>query len=110
MLILYPVAALLSVGNTLLLLITNRDSAEESRTTGFTGKQVALIVHQNGSFGCAAGQGQSEAKRKYCPHNVESKYIGFMRPLATDRVFRTIRRCRRDKRSRQYRLRAFDRG
>lgn len=57
-LILYPIAARLGIGDALFLLIANRDSTEESRTTGFTSKQVALAVHQNGSFGCATGQGQ----------------------------------------------------
>jgi hypothetical protein len=54
-LILYPVAALLGIGNTLLLLITNGDCTEESGTTGFAGKQIALTVHQYGSLSCATG-------------------------------------------------------
>jgi hypothetical protein len=37
-LILYPIAARLGIGDALFLLIANRDSAEESRTTGFAGK------------------------------------------------------------------------
>jgi hypothetical protein len=68
-LILYPIAARLGIGDALLLLIANRDSAEESRTSGFAGKQVALTVHQNGSLGCASGHGQYEGKDKYCSHN-----------------------------------------
>jgi hypothetical protein len=70
-LILYPIAARLSIGDALFLLIANRDSAEESRTTGFAGKQVALAVHQNGSLGCASGEGQEEAKDKYCSHKLK---------------------------------------
>ena len=54
-LILYPVAALLGIGDALLLLIPHRNSTEESGAAGFAGKQIALIVHQNGSFRCAAG-------------------------------------------------------
>lgn len=69
-LILDPIAARLGVGDALFLLIANRDSAEESRTAGFAGKQVALTVHQNSSLGCASGHGQSEAKDKYCSHKL----------------------------------------
>ena len=54
-LILYPVAALLSIGDTLLLLIAHRDSSEESGAAGLAGEQIALTVHQNGSLSCAAG-------------------------------------------------------
>jgi hypothetical protein len=68
-LILYPIAARLGIGDALLLLIADRDSAEEPRTAGFTGKQVALTVHQNGSLGCTSGHGQCEGEDKYCSHN-----------------------------------------
>ena len=54
-LILRPVAALLGIGNALLLLITNEDCTEESETAGFAGKQIALTVHENGSLSCATG-------------------------------------------------------
>lgn len=54
-LILYPVAALLGIGNTLLLLITNGDCTEESETTSFASEQIALTVHQYGSLSCATG-------------------------------------------------------
>ena len=79
-LILYSIAARLGIGDALLLLIANRDSAEESRTTGFAGKQVALTVHQNGSLGCASGHGQYEGKDKYCSHklklNISASSVG----------------------------------
>ena len=79
-LILYPIAARLGIGDALLLLIANRDSAEESRTTGFAGKQVALTVHQNGSLGCASGHSQYEGKDKYCSHklklNISASSVG----------------------------------
>jgi hypothetical protein len=68
-LILDPIATFLGIGDALFLLIANRDSAKESRTTGFAGKQVALTVHQNGSLGCASGHSQYEGKDKYCSHN-----------------------------------------
>jgi hypothetical protein len=54
-LVLYPVAALLGISNTLLLLVTNGDCTEKSGTTGFAGKQIALTVHQYGSLSCATG-------------------------------------------------------
>jgi hypothetical protein len=54
-LILYPVAALLGIGNTPLLLITNGDCTEESETTSFASEQIALTVHQYGSLSCATG-------------------------------------------------------
>jgi hypothetical protein len=54
-LILYPVAALLGIGNTLLLLITNGDGTEKSGTAGFAGEQIALTVHQYGSLSRATG-------------------------------------------------------
>jgi hypothetical protein len=79
-LIVYPIAARLGIGDALLLLIANRDSAEESRTAAFAGKQVALTVHQNGSLGCASGQVQYEGKDKYCSHkrklNISASSVG----------------------------------
>jgi hypothetical protein len=54
-LILQAVAALLGIGNTLLLLITNGDCTEESGTTGFAGEQIALTVHQDSSLRRTSG-------------------------------------------------------
>jgi len=73
-LILYPIAARLGIGDALLLLIANRNSAEESRTAGFAGKQLALTVHQNSSLDCATAQDQGEGKKKYRSHKLERIY------------------------------------